>query len=173
MDLSMKEVAKLLNRMISAGIIANYAVFGAVAQMRYTDAVATMDVDVLVILSSDGNFDILRPIYEFCSSQNCHPEGEAIVVGDWPVRFIPTFNSLTEEAVRTAEIGEIEGEPLRVVRADYLAAIALSAGRPKDFARILALLEFDAVNTEDMCLLADRYGLQLQWKNFKEKFLNA
>lgn len=169
----MKEVAELLNSMISAGVIADYAVFGAVAQMRYTDAVATMDADVLVALSPDGDLDVLRSIYEFCSSRDYHPEGEAILVGDWPVQFIPTFSSLTEEAVRTAETGEIEGEPLRVVRADYLAAIALSVGRPKDFTRILALLESGAVNTEDICLLADRYGLQLQWKNFKEKFLNA
>ncbi|GAG48731.1 unnamed protein product, partial [marine sediment metagenome] len=41
-------------------------------------------------------------------------------------------------AVREAETGEIDGVPIRVVRADFLAAMVLSTGRPKDFARILA-----------------------------------
>ena len=44
----MEKMAKLLGEMVEAGIIAEYAVFGAVAQMRYTDAVATFDADVLV-----------------------------------------------------------------------------------------------------------------------------
>lgn len=44
----MKEVAKLLNAMVHAGVISNYAVFGAVAQMRYTEAVVTLDADILV-----------------------------------------------------------------------------------------------------------------------------
>ena len=37
----MKELAQLLNAMQQAGVIRNYAVFGAVAQMRYTEPVAT------------------------------------------------------------------------------------------------------------------------------------
>jgi hypothetical protein len=43
----MKEVAQLLSDMLSANIIKAYAVFGAIAQMRYSEAVATMDADVL------------------------------------------------------------------------------------------------------------------------------
>jgi hypothetical protein len=40
-----------------------------------------------------------------------------------------------------AETAEVEGVPLRVVRASHLGVIALSTGRPKDYARILSLLE--------------------------------
>ena len=43
----MKEVARLLNAMREAEVIADYALFGAAAQMRYTEAVATFDADVL------------------------------------------------------------------------------------------------------------------------------
>ena len=39
----MDKVAVLLNEMVEQGIIADYAVFGAVAQMRYTEAVVTLD----------------------------------------------------------------------------------------------------------------------------------
>ncbi len=46
----MKDVANFLNEMLADGIVSNYAILGAVAQMRYTEAVVTMDLDVLVAL---------------------------------------------------------------------------------------------------------------------------
>ncbi len=78
----MIEVARLLNELVAVGVIERYALFGAVAQMRYTEAVATLDVDVLVSVPGGGGLGYL-------------PEGEAIRVGDWPVQFIPAFNELT------------------------------------------------------------------------------
>lgn len=48
----MKELAQLLNEMWDAGVIQNYALFEAMAQMRYTEAVATLDADVLVAVAS-------------------------------------------------------------------------------------------------------------------------
>ena len=132
---SMRELAELLRDMLAAGVIRDYALFGATAQMRYTEAVFTMDADVLVALPPQGSLDILRPVYDYCASRGYRPEGEAIRVGDWPVQFIPAFDRLTEEAMRAAEHAEVNGVPLRVVRADYLGVIALGTGRPKDFAR--------------------------------------
>ena len=168
----MKEVAQLLSDMLSASIIKDYAVFGAVAQMRYSEAVVTMDADVLVVTPKQGSIDKLIPIYEFCSSRGYAPEGGAIRVGDWPVQFIPVFNPLTTEAVCEAETEEIDGVSLRVVRADFLATIALSTGRPKDFARILALLESEAVGSADIAVLATRFNLLSEWRKFKERFLD-
>lgn len=168
----MKDVAQLLNDMIAEGVIVEYAIFGAVAQMRYTEAVSTMDAAVLIALPSQKELDILKPIYEFCTNRGWYPEGEAVRVGDWPVQFIPAFNPLTEEAMRQADTAEIQGVPIRVVRADYLAVIALSVGRAKDFARILALLECDAVTPDEIRKLAVRFDLQPKWTTFSEKFLD-
>jgi hypothetical protein len=78
-------------------VITNYALSGAVAQMRYTEAIATMDADVLVATPSGGSLDVLRPIYDYCAMQGFGSEGEAIRVGEWPVQFIPAFNPLTED----------------------------------------------------------------------------
>ena len=127
----MKEVANLLEDLKASGVIRDYALFGAVAQMRYTEPVATLDADVLVLLSNDTGLDVLAPIYNFCRKRGHVPQGEAIRVGNWPVQFVPTFSRLTEEAVREAEIGEIGGIPVRVISAIHLAVIALSVGQPK------------------------------------------
>jgi hypothetical protein len=166
----MKAVATLLNDMVQAGVIANYAVFGAVAQMRYTEAVVTLDADILVAVPQPEVLDVLTPIYTFCRKRGYLPEGEAIRVGDWPVQFIPAFSPLTEAAMRDAETGDIDGVPLRVVRADYLAVIALSVGRAKDMARVVALREAGAAPDAAIEELAARHGLSSAWKTFQERF---
>ena len=79
----MKTVAQLLNAMRAAGVIQEYALFGAVAQMRYTEAVATLDADVLVMVPAPDRL-VLAGIYQFCADKGYHPEGEAIAVGGWP-----------------------------------------------------------------------------------------
>jgi hypothetical protein len=169
----MKAVVELLNEMKRSGVIQDYALFGAMAQMRYTEPVATLDADVLVLLQDAAAIDVLAPIYRFCRERGYLPLGEAIQVEDWPVQFIPTFSPITEEAVSEAETGEIEGLPARVVTARHLAAIALSVGRAKDHARILALLEAQAVTRGEIEGMALRHGLQAQWVSFQRRFLDV
>jgi hypothetical protein len=167
-----KALAQLLNEMRAAGVILNYALFGATAQMRYTEPVATLDADVLVDVSSPDRLDALSGIYEFCAAKGYRPEGEAIRVGAWPVQFVPAFSPLTREAMEEADTADFEGVPFRVVRPNYLAVIALSVGRAKDYARVLALLESDSVSREEIGRLAVRHGLIEAWKRFERKFLD-
>jgi hypothetical protein len=168
----MKEVVELLNKMIEQGVIDTYALFGAVAQMRYTEAVATMDADILVAMPNESELVSLSPIYSFCKSMGYYPEGDAVRVGEWPVQFIPVFDALSQAALEEAETGQIEDARVRVVRADYLAVIALSVGRNKDYLRILSLLESGAVSENDISSLSAKQGLSAEWKSFKERFLD-
>ena len=169
----MDEVARLLNHMVVDGVISAYAVFGAVAQMRYTDAVATLDADILVAVPDADRLDVLSPLYAYCRDRGHRPEGEAIRVGAWPVQFVPVFDALTKAALEHAETGDLEGIPLRVVRADYLAAIGLSVGRPKDFTRVLALLENGSVRAEEVEVLCAQHNLLDRWQRFKRNFLDV
>jgi hypothetical protein len=43
----MRELAQLLNQMREAGVIADYALFGAAAQMRHTEPVAALEAEAL------------------------------------------------------------------------------------------------------------------------------
>ena len=168
----MREVAELLNEMKDAGVILDYALFGAGAQMRYTEPVATLDADILISVPSPDQLDVLRPIYEFCSEKGFKAQGEAIRVGAWPVQFVPVFSTLTREALEQAETADFEGVPFRVVGPVHLAVIALSVGRPKDFVRILALLESESVDRQAIAQLAEKHGLSEAWERFQGKFLN-
>jgi hypothetical protein len=158
--------------MRDAGVISDYALFGAAAQMRYTEALATLDADVLVAVPSPDRLDVLGPLYDYCRTRGYEPEGEAVRVGAWPVQFVPVFSDLTREAVSAAETADFEGVPFRVVGADYLAVIALSVGRAKDMARVLALLESGAVSPQGVRHLASRHGLLDAWARFRSRFLD-
>ncbi len=50
----MQELIELVDEMLRAKVVRNYAVFGALAQMRYTEAVVTMDADILIGVEDDG-----------------------------------------------------------------------------------------------------------------------
>ena len=166
----MKQFAQLLNEMQVAGVIENYALFGAMAQMRYTEAVATLDAYVLIAVASPERMDVLAGVYDFCARRGFSPEGDAVQVGAWPVQFVPAFSALTEEALKHADTADFEGVPFRVVRADYLATIALSVGRAKDYARILALLESSSATREEIARLAANHGLSEAWRRFEARF---
>lgn len=114
--------------------------------------------------------DALGPAYTFCRSRGLAVEGEAIRIGDWPVQFVRIFSPLTEAAVRDADTVDFEGVPIRVLRADYLAVIALSVGRAQDFARILALLESGSVTRDEIARLAAAHGLAEAWARFERRF---
>jgi hypothetical protein len=167
-----RQVAVLLNDMRSAGVVLDYALFGAAAQIRYTEPVATLDADVLVVVPAPDRLDVLAPLYEFCAARGLRPEGESIPVGRWPVQFVPVFSPLTKAAVRDAETADFEGVPFRVVRADYLAVIALSVGRPKDYARLLALIDSGSVSRDGVRDLAASHGLAGAWERFALRFLD-
>jgi hypothetical protein len=166
----MKELAQLLITMREASVIQNCAVFGAVAQMRYTEPIATLDADVLVAVPAPDRLDVPSAINELCAERGCRAEGEAVPVGAWPAHFVPAFSPLTREAMEQAETVDSEGVPLRVVRADHLAVIGLSVGRSKDRTRILSLLESGAVTRSQIADLAARHGLSGAWRRFEGRF---
>lgn len=167
----MRDLAILLNEMKDAGVLEAFALFGAMAQMRYTAAVATFDADVLIAVPGPPKLDALSDVYRFCADRGYRPEGEAIRVGSWPVQFIVAFDPLTREAMQQATTVNYDGVPLRVVRADHLAVIALSVGRAKDFARVVALMESGSVTREQLGELAARHGLAGAWSKFVARFL--
>jgi hypothetical protein len=168
-----KEVGQLLNEMRAAGVIRDYALFGAMAQMRYTEPVATLDADVLVAVPDPERPDVLNDVHEFCAARGFKADGESIRVGAWPVQLVPAFSALTQEAMERADTTDFEGVPFRVVRPEYLAVMALSVGRAKDFTRILALLESEKVDRAVIQQLARRHGLEEAWRRFEKRFLDA
>ena len=76
---------------------------------------------------------------------------QCLVVEGVPVQFLPAYNSLIEEALEQAQQTTYEDITTRVLRGEYLVAIALQTGRSKDRERVRILREQAQL---DMNLLA-------------------
>ncbi len=170
----MKETLELINQMQADGVIGKYAIGGAVGATFYLAPAATADLDLFVILPGQtGLLVSLSPIYEYLKSRGCAEQDEYIVVGDWPVQFLPLRNALHEEAMDQAIATNVEGVPTRVISAEHLAAIALETGRAKDHVRILQFVEQQAVDREKLKDIIGRHGLSAKWSRFEQRFLKG
>ena len=161
----MKRVFQLLNDMVRDGVIPNYAIGGAIGAVFYVEPFATQDVDVFVLMETEASGSVTRiPGWNYLKDRGfMEVRGEAVVVGDWPVQFIPVSNELEEEAYLNAVIVDFEGEPVRVMLAEHLVAIMLKTGRLKDRARVQMFLSQDAVDREVLNEIVKRYGLEMRW----------
>lgn len=143
------------------GVIGKYAIGGAVGATFYLEPVATVDVDVFVTLpvAPGGSLPSLTPIYEYLTARGGRVEADYIVVGDWPVQFLPSSNALAQQAIAEAMETDVEGVKTWVMRPEHLVAIALRTGRAKDYARILQFLEQNAVDRHKLDEVLTRHAL--------------
>jgi len=155
------------------GVIGMYAIGGAVGATFYLEPSATADVDIFVMLPTAPGSSLLSvsPIYDYLRARGCRIEGERIVVGDWPVQFLPPHGALEQEALAAAAETEVEGVRTWVLSAEHLVAIALQTGRAKDYARIVQFLEQGAVDAGKLNGVLKKHGLMSQWEKFKRKYL--
>ena len=166
-----REVIEIINRMQEDGVIDSYAIGGAVGATFYIEPASTMDVDVFIQLHVEpGAFIILTPIFEYLKARGCVVEGEHIIIADTPVQFLPPPSPLAEEALANAVERDIDGTPVRVFKAEYIAAIALELGRMKDKLRLSQFIEADALDMAFFESLLNKYDLGQKWLQFKQQF---
>ena len=167
----MKRTFQVLNDMVRDGIIENYAIAGAIGATFYVEPFATQDIDALVIMpeTQEGLINAI-PGWDYLKKRGyTEIRGEAIVVEDWPLQFVPVSDALEEEAYLNAEVFSLGETSVRVVLAEHLVAIMLKVGRAKDLARIAMFLSQDAVDRETLLDIIKRHGLEDKWERFESK----
>jgi hypothetical protein len=169
----MKEALTAIDQMKRDGVIKDYAIGGAVGATFYVEPMATMDVDVFVLFRrTPGEALIsLAPIYDYLKSKGYEANGEHILIGSWPVQFLPPANALTDEAVAEAVETDVEGVTTRIMTAEHLAAIALQLGRAKDYARVLQFVEAGCLDNAKLQAILARHRLDDLWARFQRRFL--
>src|ERR1700675_241372 len=147
-NMSLRTTIEVVTKLAEQGTIKQYAIAGAVAAINYIQPTLTEDLDILV---SIGDFEerksgliLLTPIESALAEMGYTKRSNVgIWIGDWPVQFLPVASRLDEEALaeaREVEIPFAGARPInaRILRAEYLVAIALKVGRLKDLARVEA-----------------------------------
>ena len=154
------DVLRAANELVSAGIIKDYALGGALAAIYYTEPFTTYDADIIFIASDETLSAGIPAIYAHLQSKGWRVEREHLLVKDFPVQFLAA-SGLTEEAVRHAQPIEYERVPAKVFRPEYIIAIAASVGRHKDLARIEQLISHITIDKVLLDEILRRYNLKL------------
>jgi len=160
----------MLNQMQADGVIDRYAIGGAVGATFYLEPVDTLDVDVFIAFKAEEESSIVSPspIFDYLRKFGCKMEGEYIIIGGWPVQFLPPTSPLVEEALAVAIEMDVAGIPARV-----FTAIALQTDRAKDKARLLQFIEAGVLDGAKFQDLVNRFGLIDRWQQFQRQFLDA
>jgi hypothetical protein len=172
--MDIKAVITAINQMQADGVIDRYAIGGAVGATFYLEPVATLDVDIFVAFRPEPGSPLVSPqrIFDYLKARGGTMEGEYIIIGGWPVQFLPPIGPLVEEALQEAVDRDVDRTPARVFTAEHLAAIALQTGRAKDKARLLQFIEAGALDTARFQALLARHGLVGAWQKFERQFLS-
>jgi hypothetical protein len=150
----------VLNGLEEDGVIRKYAIAGAMAFLFYTEPARTYDLDVFVFLPpQEGLIFSMEPLYDELRKRGYSFDAEHVMIAETPVQFLLAYNPLAEEAVEQAVMRDYTGVPVRVVRAEYLAALSFQTGGRHRLIRAEALLEDNVVNEDDLEALMIRHGI--------------
>jgi len=165
----MEKALQVIEEMARLGIIRAYAIGGGIAATYYIEPILTYDLDVFFLPVKEG-LDEIAPIYEFARSRAYPEQAEALLIEGFPVQFIPAYNDLVREAVAVAATMKYRDTEAKVVKAEYLAAIALQTGRAKDRERVIRLLEEADIDRDLLTRIVDQHGLGDKLKKLEEYF---
>ena len=167
--MSLKRTIQTLNQIVQEGLIDGYALAGGMAAILYIEPFATRDMDILVELKVPASGIVsLAEIHRRLSELGYSGfDKEGVVIGDWPVQFIPVTTPLDKEALDNAKTESIEGEPLKVLGEEYLMAVALAVGGNKYISRIANFIESGGYDPKLLDDIIKRHGLTRQWEKLR------
>jgi len=163
----MEAVCDVLEELLSQGSLSAYAIGGATAAGFHGEPLATRDIDVFVFLeASPGSLLVsLAPLFERLSQMGFQDfDEEGILIHGFPVQFLSAAPGLEVEAVAEAMVIRFDTHVIRVMTPEYLAAIALKLGRPKDRARVVYLVSLPEFNRSRFEEVLSRHRLAERWK---------
>jgi len=167
MIMDMKKALEVVNILEKEGIIGRYAIGGAMAAVFYAEPVSTFDVDIFISFTPTASGLIsLSPLYEALARRGYQESGEYVEIEGIPVQFLPAYNALIEEALAEAVDVMYGTTPTRVLRAEYLIAIALQTGRPKDRGRVEMLRTQTPLDIAMLDTILAHYGLKRKWETW-------
>ena len=165
----MQKVCDVLEKLLACGVIQKYAIGGATAAGFHGEPLATRDIDVFCYLDlPEGAFLVtLDPIFNKLAEFGfTNFEEEGILIHGFPVQFLPVSTPLEKEAMENAMVLTWEEHTIRVMSPEYLAAIAMAVGRPKDRARLVYLCSLQNFNEGKFTDIIKRNGLSEIWSTW-------
>lgn len=162
----MDKALKVIHELYESGVIKAYAIGGGIAATYYIEPILTFDLDIFFIPTAEG-LDVLAPIYVEMKKRGYSLEKELVIIEGIPVQFIPVYNDLVKEAVETAVESMYQRVRTRILKPEYLLAIALQTNRSKDRERAIQLLNLAKLDSKALAALLKKYGLGERYRKLK------
>jgi hypothetical protein len=162
----LERALSVINGLQKSGIIKAYAIGGGVAATYYIEPILTYDLDIFFVPTED-RLDVLSPVYNELKKRGYTLEKELVIIEGIPVQFIPVYNDLVKEAVESAVESAYQKVRTRIVRPEYLLAIALQTNRSKDRERALQLMSQATLDSRLLAAVLKRYGLRERARRLK------
>jgi hypothetical protein len=154
------DVLRAANELVSAGVIKDYALGGALAAIHYVEPFTTYDADIFFIPATKDLTGGIPQIYEALRARGWKVEGDHLLLRNFPVQFL-TAHGLTEEAVKEGLPLNYKGVATKLFRPEHIIAIAASVGRLKDLARIEQVMEQTNIDKNLLETILKRHRLSL------------
>ena len=166
----MKRTIQAINKLKEKGVIKNYAIGGAAASFFYLEATLTEDLDVFInIESHEDRIITLSSLFRSLAEEGYKEfKKEGLVIDGWPVQFLPATTSLEKEALEKARTEVIEGQTVRVFSAEYLMAICINVGRPKDKIRLEQFIKEKCYEEAAFVDIISRHKLTVKYEKIKK-----
>ncbi len=164
----------IVNQLKAEGLISAYAVGGAVGALFYIEPTQTQDIDVFVHLNpAPGSLLVsLDPILARLKELGFSLwEEDKVVVEGWPIQFLPATKPIEGEAIEKAQAQPVsDGVEAFVPPPEYLMAIAIDLGRPKDLIRLQCFCDEKVYDPVKLEALLRRYDLEVKWERCLKRF---
>ena len=158
----MRDTLKIINQLKTKRLLLDYAIGGGTGILFYTEAFPTYDLDIFVVVKQANGLLDFSPIFRYLTGLGYKWKGEHIIVEGTPVQFIPT-TPLTEEAVNCSRVIRFEGIRAKVLSPEYLLAVLLQTGRPKDKIRAELLLRQTELDRSKLRGIFNRFQLETKY----------
>lgn len=167
----METVCRTLAELVAEGIIEDYAIGGATAAGFYGEPIATRDIDVFAFVAQPPSAVLitLEPLYVRLAEKGFSEfDEEGILIHGYPVQFICPTPGLEMEAVKMAQVMSWNDLDLKIMRPEYLAAIAIKVGRTKDRARLIYLHELPVFDRSSFLKIIEKHQLKDRWESWAQ-----
>lgn len=154
------DVLRAANELVSAGLVEDYALGGALAAIYYVEPFTTYDADIFFVPATEDLTGGIPQIYEALRGRGWRVEGDHLLLNNFPVQF-RAAHGLTEEAVKEALPLHYKGVAAKLFRPEHIIAIAASVGRLKDLARIEQIMEQADIDKNLLETILKRHKLSL------------
>ena len=165
----MEKALQAIEEITRQGIIKAYAIGGGIAATYYIEPVLTYDLDIFFIPAKEG-LDVLAPIYDYAKKRGFKSQAETILIEGFPVQFIPAYNDLVREAVENAATLRYRDIEAKVLKVEYLVAVALQTGRAKDKERVIRLLDEAVIDRAILRRILKSFELTDTFRKFERQF---